>query len=98
MQVGVAYGSDIDRVREVLMAVAASADSVCDDPEARVRLRAFGPSSLDFELLCWVDQPVLRGRVLDALNCAVYKRFVDEGIEIPYAKQDVYIKQMPAGA
>lgn len=93
--VGVAYGSDIDQVREVLMSVAEASDDVCDDPEPRVRLRAFGASSLDFELLCWVDNPELRGRVLDALNTAVYKRFMEENIEIPYAKQDLYIKQMP---
>jgi MscS family membrane protein len=95
VKIGVAYGSDIDLVRKVLMEIAIDADSVCDDPEPRVRLRNFGPSSLDFELLCWIDQPVLRGRVLDALNCTVYKRFIEENIEIPYAKQDLYIKEMP---
>jgi len=56
VQVGVAYGSDVDRVREVLMKIAIDAESVCDDPEPRVRLRALGASSLDFELLCWIDQ------------------------------------------
>jgi len=93
--VGVAYGSDIDQVRAVLMSVAEESEAVCDDPEPRVRFRAFGASSLDFELLCWVYNPELRGRVLDALNTAVYKRFQTEGIEIPYAKQDLYIKEMP---
>ena len=93
--VGVAYGSDIDKVRAVLMAVANESGVVCSDPEPRVRFRAFGASSLDFELLCWVDNPELRGRVLDTLNTAVYKRFLAEGIEIPYAKQDLYIKEMP---
>ncbi len=97
VQIGVAYGSDIDRVREVLMEIAVSADSVCEQPEPRVRLRTFGPSSLDFELLCWIDQPVLRGRVLDALNCTVYKRFIEEDIEIPYSRQEIYIKEMPTG-
>jgi MscS family membrane protein len=95
VKIRVAYGSDIDLVREVLMEIAVDADSVCVEPEPRVRLRGFGPSSLDFELLCWIDQPVLRGRVLDALNCTVYKRFIEENIEIPYAKQDLYIKEMP---
>ena len=47
--VGVAYGSDIDKVREVLMGVALNDEAVCADPEPRVRLRNFGPSSLDFE-------------------------------------------------
>ena len=93
--VGVAYGSDIDKVREILMDIALNADDVCDDPEPRVRFRMFGASSLDFELLCWIDQPVLRGRVIDSLNCKVYKRFIEDKIEIPYSKHDLYIKQMP---
>jgi small-conductance mechanosensitive channel len=37
---------------------------------------------------------VLRGRVLDALNTEVYKRFQVEGIEIPYPKRDVYLHQV----
>jgi small-conductance mechanosensitive channel len=93
--VGVAYGSDIDKVREVLMDIALNDESVCRDPEPRVRFRQFGASGLDFELLCWIDQPMLRGRVLDNLNCKVYKRFMEEKIEIPYSKHDLYIKQMP---
>jgi small-conductance mechanosensitive channel len=95
VQVGVAYGSDIDQVREVLVGVAAGEPSVCDDPEPRVRFRAFGASSLDFELLVWVDNPELRGRVLDALNCAIYKRFQASGITIPFPQQDLYIKELP---
>ena len=93
--VGVAYGSDIDQVRDVLMSVADASSAVCDIPEARVRFRAFGGSSLDFELLCWIENPELRGKVLDELNSAVYKRFIEEGIEIPYSKHDLYIKEMP---
>ncbi|MCZ6470468.1 MAG: mechanosensitive ion channel family protein [Gammaproteobacteria bacterium] len=93
--VGVAYGSDIDKVREILMNIALADEDVCDDPEPRVRFRAFGASSLDFELLTWIDQPVLRGRMIDNLNCKVYKRFIEEQIEIPYSKHDLYIKEMP---
>lgn len=95
VSVGVAYGSDVDQVRTVLMSVAQASDDVCDEPEPRVRFRAFGASSLDFNLLCWVDNPEQRGRVLDALNTAIYKRFIDEGIEIPYSKHDLYIKELP---
>ncbi|KPK39769.1 MAG: mechanosensitive ion channel protein [Gammaproteobacteria bacterium SG8_47] len=96
IKVGVAYGSDIDQVRRVLMEVASNNDQVCRDPEPRVRFRSFGASGLDFELLCWAANPELRGRMLDALNTAVYKRFADEGIEIPYSKHDLYIKESPA--
>ncbi|MCW8901116.1 MAG: mechanosensitive ion channel family protein [Gammaproteobacteria bacterium] len=95
VKVGVAYGSDIDHVRSVLMDVAEHEEEVCSDPEPRVRFRAFGNSSLDIELLCWVEIPEIRGRVLDALNTAIYKRFIEEGIEIPYSKHDLFIKEMP---
>ena len=93
--VGVAYGSDIDQVKALLMDVATKEQQVCDDPEPRVRFRSFGASSLDVELLVWVENPEVRGRVLDALNTTIYKRFNAEGIEIPYSKHDVFIKEMP---
>jgi len=95
VKVSVAYGSDIDQVRKVLESVARADSSVCADPEPRVRFRTFGASGLDFELLVWVENPELRGRALDVLNSQVYKRFMSEGIEIPYSKHDLYIKQMP---
>jgi small-conductance mechanosensitive channel len=60
-----------------------------------IRFRVFGASSLDFELRCWVPRPELRGRIIDALNTAVYKEFTHQGIEIPYTKQDLYIKGLP---
>ena len=61
-----------------------------------MRFRRFGESSLDFELLCWIDEPVLRGRMVHTLNCEIYKGFQTAGIEIPFPKRDVYIKEMPA--
>ena len=97
VKVGVAYGSDVDRVAEVLQDVAESHPDVEKDPAPRARFRAFGDSSLDFELLTWIREPVLRGRVLHALNTAVYKRLAAEGIEIPYPKRDVYLHSAPAG-
>jgi MscS family membrane protein len=96
VKVGVAYGSDIDKVKSVLMDVAAGQPEVCKAPAPRVRFRAFGDSSLDHELLCWVDRPILRGRVTHLLNTAVYKRFIKEGIDIPFPQRDVYIKTGPA--
>ena len=95
VKVGVAYGSDIDQVKKLLMTVATNEKEVCDLPEPRVRFRSFGDSSLDIELLCWVEIPEVRGRVLDVINTAIYKSFNTEGIEIPYSKHDLYIKEMP---
>ncbi len=93
--VGVAYGSDIARVREVLLEVAAAEELAEKDPEPRVRMRGFGASSLDFELLCWISAPELRGGAIDQLLVGVYQRFLEHGIEIPYAKSDLYLKEIP---
>lgn len=93
--VSAAYGCDIDLVRKVLMDTARDCSDLCRKPEARVRFRRFGPSGLEFELLGWVEQPVLRGRVLDELHQRIYKEFNKHKIEIPFAKQDLYIKEFP---
>jgi small-conductance mechanosensitive channel len=97
IKVECAYGSDIDQVKQVLLDIAIHHDGVCVDPEPRVRFRVFGASGLALELLCWIDEPVLRGMITDALNTEVYRRFNEEQIEIPYAKQDLYVKEMPRG-
>jgi len=93
--VGVAYGSDVDEVCEILQLVADQHAELCSDPAPRVRMRGFGASSLDFELLGWISHPEDRGRILHELYMSIYKAFQSAGIEIPYAKTDVYIKEMP---
>ena len=95
VKIGVAYGSDIDKVKAILMDVAQNDEHACIEPEPRVRFRQFGNSSLDMDLLCWVDEPSLRGMVTDILLTKIYKAFNQQGIEIPYNKQDVYIKSLP---
>ena len=72
--VGVAYGSDIDQVIAVLMQDRDDPRGGLPHPEPRVRFRQFGSSSLDLELLCWIEQPALRGVILHELNCEVYRR------------------------
>ena len=94
--VGVAYGSDIDLVRSILVNIAIAEETVCADPEPRVRFRVFGASSLDFDLLVWIEKPMLRGRVVDILNTEIYHQFRDNNVEIPYSKQDLYIKELPS--
>ena len=94
--VGVAYGSDVDLVVEVLNGVAVAHPMTLVQPEPRVRFRAFGDSSLDFELLCWIERPVDRGTVLHELNMEIYRQFGANDITIPFPQQDVYIKEMPS--
>ncbi len=89
LNVGVAYGSDIDHVIATLQQVAAGVDGISATPPARVRFRAFGDWSLQLELLCWIGQPVDRGRITHELHCAVYKAFAENDIVIPLPTHDV---------
>ncbi len=95
VKVGVAYESDVDLVRKVLLEVAEAAEAPLSNPEPRVRFRSFGASSLDFELLVWIREPELRGRILDSLNTAVFKRFQAEGISIAFPQQDLHVRSLP---
>ena len=92
---GVAYGSDVDQVSEVVQSIAKSHPSVCEQPQPMVRMRAFGASSLDFDLLVWIEDPQYKGSISHDLFVEIYKAFGRESIEIPYAKQDLYIKELP---
>ena len=98
ISVGVAYGSDIDQVIEVLQWVADHHPKALPTPEPRVRLRGFGDSSLDFELLWWIEDPADRGVVTHEINCEIYRRFADAGISIPFPQRDLHIKEMPSQA
>ncbi len=98
ISIGAAYGSDVEQVCQVLEETALAHEAVCQYPEPRVRMRAFGDSSLDFDLLCWIEHPELRGRIAHELHMQIYQAFAAANIEIPYSKQDVYIKEMPGQA
>ncbi len=95
LPVGVAYGSDVDQVCELLQNLAETHPEICSDPMPRVRMRAFGASSLDFELLGWIARPEDRGRIIHELLVGIYKALAREGIEIPFAKRDIYVKEFP---
>lgn len=88
--VGVAYGTDIHRVEKLLLDIAKDSPGVEKEPEPRVRFRTFGDSSLGFELLCWVDDPMHKGRIRHELNKEIYETFNRENIVIPFPQRDVH--------
>ena len=93
VNVSVAYGSDIEKVRSVLMDIAQSNDEVCTEPLPRVRFREFGDSALIFQLLFWIEKPEMRGRVVDSVNSVIYNRFIENNIEIPFPQRTIHIKK-----
>ena len=96
VNVSAAYGSNADQVAEVMLSCLAGQANVADSPPPEVRFQAFGGSGLEFEMLFWVEDAALRGRTVADLNKKVYEAFNANGIEIPYSKHDVYVKQMAA--
>ena len=94
-QVGVAYGSDLEVVSDILNRIAVEHPKALESPAPRVRFRAFGESNLEFELLCWIERPADRGFVLHELNSQIYAQFAEAGVRIAFSQRDIYIKEMP---
>ena len=91
IKIGVAYGTDVDKLEEILLELARKHSLVAPQPEPRVRFRAFGDSSLDFELLCWANRPHDKGLLVHELNKAIYKSMAQAGITIPFPQRDVHV-------
>lgn len=90
--VGVAYGSEVDKVTETLVAVARAEPEVLTSPDPEVRFLEFGDSSLNFELLVWSDEPPNYHRLRSRLNYAIDAAFRKNGIEIPFPQRDLHLK------
>lgn len=88
--VGVAYGSDIEKVREVLLDCAQKHEQVLTSPEPFVLFLNFGASSLDFELRCFTNEVNYRLSISSDLRFAIDKAFREAGIEIPFPQQVVH--------
>jgi MscS family membrane protein len=94
--VGVSYSSDIDKAIETMEGIAAANEYVVDEPASRVRIRGFGDSSINLELLCWIRRPADRGLVIHELNYQLIKRFREEQIEIPFPQRDLHVRDQPS--
>ena len=91
--VGVAYGSDMDKVERVLLEVARNDTHALKDPEPLVLFNEFGDSSLNVELAVWIDirESKLR-KVRSDLNFAINRAFARESIEIPFPQRDLHLR------
>ena len=91
--VGVAYGSDVAKVRESLLAVAHDNPHTLKEPEPGVFLEQFGENSIDFKLMVWSREMSARpSRYRSDLNFAIAEKFREVGIEFPFPQRDVHIR------
>lgn len=96
--VGVAYGTDTDKVRTILLEVAKAQPHVLLNPQPVVQFSSFGDNSLDFLLMVWVDNVAFGMETESDIRFGINRRFREQGIEIPFPQRDVWIRSEPAQA
>ncbi len=96
IKVGVAYGTDTELVKKVLLKIADEHSIVLRDPAPSVVFTEFGDSSLNFELRCWVRDIANMWKTQDELMYEIDKKFKENNISIPFPQRDLYIKEMPS--
>jgi len=92
IKIGVAYGSDIDKVKKILLDIAENTEGVEKDPAPSVYFTEFLDFALEFVIVTWVDSPKEKFAVKTKINEEIYRRFNKEGVQIPYPTQDVYMR------
>lgn len=92
ISVGVAYGSDLELVKRLLLQAAEENEAVLKDPAPAAYFLTFGASTLDHELRVYVGQLSDRIRTIDALNRRIDELFMANNIEIAFNQLDIFIK------
>ena len=95
VDVGIAYGSDIDRATEVLMDAVRGVEGVLQDKRIEVLFRGFGDSSLDFHCRAWFPHFMDARRYEDKLNRAIDKALRAADIEIPFPQRVIHMAPNP---
>ncbi len=101
ISVGVAYGSDTEQVRDILLKIAEDNPNVANTnfiPKPKVLFREFGDSALNFELRVFLFDISSRLGVISELNFAIDKAFREANIEIPFPQRDINVRTLPASA
>ncbi|NCD71978.1 mechanosensitive ion channel domain-containing protein [Mucilaginibacter agri] len=89
--IGVAYGSDVEKVKEILRDLLANRDDIMTDPTPVVLLHNLNASSVDFRMLFWASDIAIWQELKSRILAEVYSTFAAEGISLPFPQQDVHL-------
>ncbi len=95
MNLGVAYGSDMEKVKKIIYDILQKHKDVLDNPPPQVFFTNFGDSSLDLLIIYWIEDYRERLRIMDEINMSIDRRFAEEGITIPFPQRDIHIIPPP---
>ena len=98
LDVGVAYGSDVERVKAILLEAANAEEEVVRKAQTAVLFNDFGESSLQFTVYFWIEKPILRKLISSNIRFRIDEAFRANGIRIPFPQRDVHVHQEPAEA
>lgn len=91
ISVGVSYDSDIERVQEILIELTTNHPRILTDPAPRALITAFADSSINFEVRFWISDPEEGlGAIRSEIYMKIWKRFKEEGIEIPFPQRVIH--------
>lgn len=90
-QVGIAYGTDIEYARRVMIEAIQAQPWVIPGQRVEALFLAFGASSLDFTVRCWIQDFVETRRIVDKMNTVLYQALNEAGIVIPFPQRDVHL-------
>ena len=93
LKVGVAYGTDLAKVREIITKIVDRHPDILKEPAAVITFEEFGDSSLNFVIRCCTTSIKRRWNLIDEINTAVNEAFQREGIEIPFPQRVVHLVQ-----